>query len=217
MVSKDIAMERDRELDRDGCLIASASANDSTVILTESHSETGHQALGIDHATHHFMVSSTDLRMPRVAGDASGQYGVLTLVAVAREAQSALPAILEEAEAHARRLGKVLRPPEVTPLRLSLAVPGDRPPSLQVAFELGQGDYLLGRAAECYPRFDCPGVSRHHAILEVLPTHGFLLRDLGSTNGTRVDGHRIREIASDSEVLVDLGPLRFLLRCERFD
>jgi DNA-binding NtrC family response regulator len=36
-------------------------------------------------------------------------------------------------------------------------------------------------------------VSRYHFEIEPTP-HGFLLRDLGSTNGTFVDGYRVREI-----------------------
>ena len=54
--------------------------------------------------------------------------------------------------------------------------------------------YVVGRAAECYPRLpDAPpykDISRHHCLLSVnLPE--LRLRDLGSTNGTFVNGARL--------------------------
>ena len=50
----------------------------------------------------------------------------------------------------------------------------------------------IGRAPDNDLRLDHPSVSRAHAELEGLP-HGWQLRDLGSKNGTFIDGHAIRE------------------------
>ena len=61
--------------------------------------------------------------------------------------------------------------------------------------------YVLGRAAECYPRLpdELPykDVSRHHCLLSVQPPE-LRLRDLGSTNGTFVNGARLGSPADEA-------------------
>jgi pSer/pThr/pTyr-binding forkhead associated (FHA) protein len=53
---------------------------------------------------------------------------------------------------------------------------------------------LFGRDEDCDIRIDHKGVSKLHCV--VVKTDGLLLiRDLGSTNGTRVNGQRIRRAA----------------------
>ena len=53
---------------------------------------------------------------------------------------------------------------------------------------------LFGRDEDCDVRLDHKGVSKLHCV--VVKTDGLLLvRDLGSTNGTRVNGQRIRRAA----------------------
>src|SRR5262249_25390810 len=60
-----------------------------------------------------------------------------------------------------------------------------------VAFRLDQARaYLVGRAVECDVVIDDTSVSRRHAELQVAPP-GLDVRDLGSRNGTFVDGTRI--------------------------
>ena len=53
---------------------------------------------------------------------------------------------------------------------------------------------LVGRQEECDLRLDHKSVSKIHCVL--VKTDGLLLlRDLGSTNGTRVNGTRVRRAA----------------------
>jgi DNA-binding NtrC family response regulator len=64
---------------------------------------------------------------------------------------------------------------------------------------------LLGRGGRSDLVFDAPGVSREHAELVICADRGLLLRDLQSTNGTRVDGQRIGEGAWCGDIEVHLG------------
>ena len=53
---------------------------------------------------------------------------------------------------------------------------------------------LIGRNEECELRLDHKSISKLHCIL--VKTDGLILvRDLGSTNGTRVNGQRVRRAA----------------------
>jgi hypothetical protein len=53
---------------------------------------------------------------------------------------------------------------------------------------------VVGRKEDCELRIDHKSVSKHHCV--IVRTDGLLLiRDLGSTNGTRVNGTRVRRAA----------------------
>jgi len=82
-----------------------------------------------------------------------------------------------------------------------------RPQGQQLLFE--SGEYLFGRGAECHVRPNCEWVSREHCLLRVTPDAA-LLRDLGSRNGTLVNGVRIVEEHNLAHGdLVVVGPLVF--------
>lgn len=69
-------------------------------------------------------------------------------------------------------------------------VPLDGRPAIDIAKDL----VLVGRRDECDLRLDHKSVSKLHCI--IVKTDGLLLlRDLGSTNGTRVNGQRVRRAA----------------------
>jgi signal transduction histidine kinase len=60
------------------------------------------------------------------------------------------------------------------------------------AFEVDGNASLIGRDSSCAVPLRDPGVSRHHARLEVAGDQ-YILKDLGSSNGTFVNGVRIDE------------------------
>jgi pSer/pThr/pTyr-binding forkhead associated (FHA) protein len=69
-------------------------------------------------------------------------------------------------------------------------VPLDGGPAVDIAKEMT----LIGRQEDCDLRLDHKSVSKMHCVL--VKTDGLiLLRDLGSTNGTRVNGTRVRRAA----------------------
>src|SRR5437870_1293124 len=60
--------------------------------------------------------------------------------------------------------------------------------------DVGKEMTLIGRQNECDVKLDHKSVSKMHCVL--VKTDGLLLlRDLGSTNGTRVNGTRVRRAA----------------------
>jgi predicted component of type VI protein secretion system len=69
---------------------------------------------------------------------------------------------------------------------------------LQHDFELGLGEFAIGRSPECQLSLDDPLVSRKHALLVVSPD-SVLIKDLGSRNGVVVNGTKI----DTSRVLLD--------------
>src|SRR5436305_10649043 len=67
---------------------------------------------------------------------------------------------------------------------------------------------LVGRKEECDVRLDHKSVSKMHCV--IVKTDGLLLlRDLGSTNGTRVNGQRVRRAALLPNDQIAFASLRF--------
>src|SRR3954469_17227311 len=74
--------------------------------------------------------------------------------------------------------------------------------------EIGRDLTLVGRKEECDLRLDHKSVSKQHCVL--VKSDGLLLvRDLGSTNGTRVNGQRVRRAAVMQNEHLSVASLRF--------
>ncbi|MEZ4298480.1 MAG: sigma 54-interacting transcriptional regulator [Polyangiaceae bacterium] len=71
-----------------------------------------------------------------------------------------------------------------------------------------RGTITVGRSEECDVCIDHPSLSRKHASIEV--DRGVFIRELGSTNGTRLGGRRLRpeeRVPLPSGELVEIGPI----------
>ena len=79
-----------------------------------------------------------------------------------------------------------------------------------VAHPLTRAVTRLGRGTDVDIRVDAPGVSRHHA--EILLGREVVLRDLGSTNGTYVDGVQVGETVLHDGAVLQLGATRLTFR-----
>ena len=76
--------------------------------------------------------------------------------------------------------------------------------------EIGETPLVVGRMPECDVALSDPNVSRRHAEVRRQGT-GFVVVDLGSTNGTRVNGAQIKErlLNNGDEITVGATKLRF--------
>ncbi len=68
---------------------------------------------------------------------------------------------------------------------------------------------VVGRREECDIVLDDPGVSRHHAVLEV-NGEAVILKDLNASNGTFVNGRQIRIVALKAGDELAFDELRFV-------
>jgi pSer/pThr/pTyr-binding forkhead associated (FHA) protein len=69
-------------------------------------------------------------------------------------------------------------------------------------WELERGEFLIGRGSDCDLTVNDRQVSRHHARIRQGP-RGFVIEDLGSKNGTHVNGIRIESptVLEDGDVV----------------
>lgn len=79
---------------------------------------------------------------------------------------------------------------------------------------LGDSPVVIGRLAECEISIEDPNISRRHATVTLLDGT-YRITDLGSTNGTKVNGSRISsqfELSHGDEITVGLFSLRVEIR-----
>lgn len=86
----------------------------------------------------------------------------------------------------------------------------------QRSYELTAPVTLLGRGTDCDLRLVDPGVSRHHAEVRV-EGDVVALVDLGSTNGTFVNGQPVRRLVLTDGARVTLGRTTLIFRHDDVD
>jgi pSer/pThr/pTyr-binding forkhead associated (FHA) protein len=76
--------------------------------------------------------------------------------------------------------------------------------------QIGEDPLVIGRMPECDVPLSDANVSRRHAEVRRQGT-GFVVVDLGSTNGTRVNGAQVKErlLNNGDEITVGATKLRF--------
>jgi len=81
--------------------------------------------------------------------------------------------------------------------------------SQRVVISPNRESALFGRSSKCDVKIDCESVSAQHATLRRL-REGYVLRDMGSTNGTKLDGKKVSEIHLKRGQNIQLGDVTFL-------
>ena len=95
-------------------------------------------------------------------------------------------------------------------MNVNLVVVRGKPQGKLLAFP--RGEFVFGRGTECHIRPNSSWVSRQHCLLRVTED-AVELRDLGSTNGTLINGKRLigqRTLAHGDQI--QIGPLVFQVR-----
>ena len=98
-------------------------------------------------------------------------------------------------------------------MSVKLLVIQGRPYGKSLVFPVG--DYYFGRGPECHVRPESDWVSRQHCLMRVTAAGAFV-RDLGSRNGTLVNGALLqseRQLSQGDQV--QIGPLVFEVHMDR--
>ena len=90
--------------------------------------------------------------------------------------------------------------------RVIITVPDQTPQPYR--FQLDRHSVQLGRGSENDIAINCGSVSVKHAVMERI-AGGYQIRDLGSTNGTKLDGERMPVIPLRDGTSVKLGDVSF--------
>ncbi|HMD35516.1 MAG TPA: FHA domain-containing protein [Vicinamibacterales bacterium] len=84
------------------------------------------------------------------------------------------------------------------------------PASMSQEFQLGALNGI-GRSEDNQICLLNPGISRKHAMIKAVPT-GYSIKDLGSQNGTFVNGQRVTEKTLTDGDTLDVGSVQFVFR-----
>jgi pSer/pThr/pTyr-binding forkhead associated (FHA) protein len=80
-------------------------------------------------------------------------------------------------------------------------------------FNLDTGAVTLGRSADNTISINSPAVSGHHASITFEDEH-YVLRDVGSTNGTRVNAKDVTDVVLKPKDLIQFGSVELLFNSE---
>jgi pSer/pThr/pTyr-binding forkhead associated (FHA) protein len=98
-------------------------------------------------------------------------------------------------------------------MQVKMVVVQGRPAGKSLMFP--HGEFYFGRGTECHVRPNSDWVSRQHCLLRVT-SEGAFIKDLGSRNGTLVNGVLLaRERRLQQGDLIQIGPLVFEVKLRR--
>jgi len=97
--------------------------------------------------------------------------------------------------------GEEVKPADIIPYLVVLA--GDQVGRV-IRLQIGES-YTFGRKRTCDIFLDDSNISREHAVLQVSPEGHAMLIDHGSTNGSRVNGKRVKRKAVQDGDRISLG------------
>jgi pSer/pThr/pTyr-binding forkhead associated (FHA) protein len=80
-------------------------------------------------------------------------------------------------------------------------------------FSIDKSPFTIGRVDDNSVAIDVVGVSSHHCEI-VTEGDRFILRDLGSTNGTRVNSKDVKEHTLKPKDLIAVGTVEFLFNAD---
>ena len=117
------------------------------------------------------------------------------------------------------RMGDVIRIGDLTgnSVKISLETPSGeslRTLSLGSLDLSSQKDMLIGRDPNSYLPLNAPTVSYHHAMISK-QNGRLVIRDLGSTNGTFVNGERISHTQLKSGDVIQIGPFNLVYNAQQ--
>ena len=93
---------------------------------------------------------------------------------------------------------------------MEIISPGDK----NEVIELGEGDIHIGRSPKCEIQLQVKNVSRKHARV-FFRNEEYHIEDLGSTNGTYVNGIRVEKCILRNHDQVEIGGVRVLFKEEK--
>lgn len=83
----------------------------------------------------------------------------------------------------------------------------------QQAVSLKSGKVVIGRQDDCQIRIPSAQVSRHHCELTTGGA-GLRIRDLGSSNGTYVNGQKVEDAQLEAGDVLAIGSMLFVVRID---
>jgi hypothetical protein len=153
------------------------------------------------------LLSSPTVLMETDADLALGEFGIATRM-VQREGRKTVPGEpRSQPQPGATMIYKPEPEPEAEPLAPPEPMPEPDAPILRVGaseYTLERGRLAIGRSRDCDIRLTDPNVSRRHAEVRQEGS-SFYVVDLDSTNGTEVNGRRVRRARLEDGDMIVLG------------
>lgn len=79
------------------------------------------------------------------------------------------------------------------------------------SFPLGNS-FVLGSSSDCQVQIEEPGIAAHHAEITLVDDQTLVLKDLGSSTGTLLNGERVKEAMLSSGDEIHIGSCRWMVQ-----